>query len=87
MERIQGSPRVASECLNVSLQMSPHKVVSLWVLIEWRRPRVSLMRVMGTVGLQGVAMLMALMKNLKAMICIQCHVTPIKGYMIRYRKV
>ena len=59
MERIQGSQRVASECLNVS----PPKVVSLWVFIGWRRPRVSLMRVIETVGLQGVAMLMAIMQH------------------------
>ena len=58
MERIQGSPRVTSEYLN----MSGPKVVSLWVFIEWRRPRVLSMRVMGTVGLQGVAMLMAIIE-------------------------
>ena len=45
------------------------------------------MRVMGTIGLQGVAMLMAVNEALKAMICIQCHVTPMGSYMVRSRKV
>ena len=31
---------------------------------------------MGTVGLQEVAMLMAIMGTLKAMMCTQCHLTP-----------
>ena len=40
MEKIQGSPRVI--CLNVYFCVPP-KVVPLWILIEWRRPKVSLM--------------------------------------------
>ena len=72
-----------SECVSPDV---PPKVVSLWVLIEWRRPNVSLMRVMGAIELQGVAMLMVLNEALKAMICIQCHVTPIESYMVRSRK-
>ena len=72
MERIQGNPRVAEcECLSVSVPGSP-KVVSLWVFVGCRRPRVSLMEW----GLLGCKELLAIIGVLKAMMCIQCHVTP-----------
>ena len=71
MERIQDSPRVASECLSVSLDFL-QKVMSLWVFIEWKRPRVSLMEC----RLLGCMELMAIMGAFKAMLCTQCHVTP-----------
>ena len=57
-EMIQDNPRV---CLNIS--PVPLKDVPLWVLIERMRPRVSLVRVMGIVGLQGVTKLMAIMEH------------------------
>ena len=68
MERIQDSPKVASECLNVSLQLSlldPPKVVSFWVFKEWRRPRVSLMEW----RLLGCKELLAIMEAVKARMC------------------
>ena len=74
MERIQGSPRVASECLSVSLDVSfgiPKGCVPLGIyrveetnglMMEWE--------------LLGCKMLMAIMRALKVMLCTQCHVTP-----------
>ena len=50
----------------------PLKVVCLWVVIEWRRPGVSLMEweLLGCLGL------MAIMRVLKTMLYDQCLVTP-----------
>ena len=45
------------------------KVVSLWVLIEWKRPRVSFMRVMGTVGFARNCKANGHNGALKAMMC------------------
>ena len=39
----QGSPRVAGVRIERERDRGPPKVVCLWVLIEWRRPGVSLM--------------------------------------------
>ena len=51
MERIQGSPRVASESLNVCLQMSPKGCVPLGTYrVEETK---GLIDGMGTVGLHG----------------------------------
>ena len=80
MEMIQGSPRVVSERIRVS-----PKVVSFWVLIEWRRPRVLLMRIMGTVGFTRSCNADGHNGALKAMMCIRCHITPLGSYKVRSR--
>ena len=71
MERVQGSPRVASMSRAVYFFGSPN-VVSLWVFIGWKRPRVSLIEW----GLLGCKELLAIMGALKALMCTQCYVTP-----------
>ena len=83
MEMIQVSPKVSVfECLF----HDPSKVVSLWVLIEWRRPRASLMESYGDCW--AVRSYKADSHNgaLKAMMCTQCHVTPMRSYMVRPRR-
>ena len=75
----QGNPRVAEDVREKYaigddwriVERSP-KVVCLWIFIEWRRPRVSLVEW----GLLGCMELMAIMGALKTMLCDQCHVTP-----------
>ena len=86
MERIQSSPRVASECLNMSLQMSPKGCVPLGTyrveetkgLIDESYRDCLVARSCNSDGLN---------EALKVMICIQCHVTPMGSYMVRSRKV
>ena len=81
MEMIQGSLGVVSE-----ISPSP-KDVSLWVLIEWKRPSVSLMKVMVTVGFVRSYNVDGHNGALKVMMCTQCHVTPKISYMVGFRKV
>ena len=83
---IQGSPRVASKCLNVCLEMSSKGCVPLGTY-----------RVEETKGLTDESYgdcwvtrscnVDGLNEALKVMICIQCHVTPMGSSMVRSRKV
>ena len=85
MEMIQGSPRVASECLNVYLQLSPKGCVPLDTyrveetkgLIDESYGDCWVIRSCNADGHNGAW---------KAMIYIQCHVTPMGICMVRSRK-
>ena len=56
--------------------MDPPKVVSLWVLIERRRPRVSLMESYGDYWVVRSYKGDGYNEALKAMMCTQYHVNP-----------
>ena len=66
---------------------SPQKVVSLWVLIERRKPRVSLMESDGDCWVARSYTTDGHNGALKVMMCTQYHVTPMEGYMVGSRKV
>ena len=82
MEEIQDSLRVASECLIVCLQMSPKGCVPLGTYrVEETKGFIHegygdswVARSCNADDLNGA---------LKAMLCIQYHVTPMRSYMVR----
>ena len=83
---IQGNPRVVRELLRDRSE-NPPKVVSLWVLIEWWRPRASLMESYGDCWVVKSYKADGHNGALKAMICTQYYVTPMGSYMVRFGRV
>ena len=88
MERIQGSPRVASKCKQKSrrdltvpkgcVPLGTYRVEETKGLIDESYGDCWVTRSCNADGHN---------EALKAMVCIQCHKTPMGSYMVRSRKV
>ena len=86
MKKIQTSPRVTSESLNLSLKVSSKGYVPLGTYrVEETKGLID--ESYGDCWVARSCNADGLNEALKANICIQCHVTPIGSYMVRSRKV
>ena len=82
MKRIQGSPRVTSECLMRSKRVSPKGCVPLGIYrVEETKGLIN--EIHGDCWVVRSCNADSHNGALKAMMCIQCHVTPMGSYMVR----